>query len=121
MPIVEPTNLTVKDLEGLHVYHSGVSNCSMRVCMTLEEKGLPWTSHHLNILRKEHITPEYFGINPNGLVPTLVHDGKVMLIDANRTPTHGGSSGLKAWDECNEYQQASTRAMADGLDSLLRG
>lgn len=47
--------------------------------MTLEEKGLEWTSHHLNILRKEHITPEYFGINPNGLVPTLVHDGKVII------------------------------------------
>ncbi|MEM8984456.1 MAG: glutathione S-transferase family protein, partial [Pseudomonadota bacterium] len=33
----------------------------------------------LNILQKEHITPEYFGINPNGLVPTLVHDGTVII------------------------------------------
>ena len=79
MPIIEPTNLAVKDLSGLHLYHAGVSNCSMRVRITLEEKGLPWTSHHLNILKKEHITPEYFGINPNGLVPTLVHDGKVII------------------------------------------
>ena len=79
MPVVEPTNLAVKELKGLHLYHSGVSNCSMRVRITLEEKGLTWTSHHLNILKKEHITPEYFGINPNGLVPTLVHDGKVII------------------------------------------
>ncbi len=47
--------------------------------MTLEEKALPWTSHHLNIRTGEHITPEYFGINPNGLVPTLVHDGDVWV------------------------------------------
>ena len=76
---ITPTNESVLELEGLHLYHSGVSNCSMRVRITLEEKRLPWTSHHLNLLKKEHITPEYFGINPNGLVPTLVHDGKVFI------------------------------------------
>ncbi len=79
MGIVIPANESVLEHDGLHLYHSGVSNCSMRVRITLEEKGLPWTSHHLDILRKEHITPEYFGINPNGLVPTLVHDGKVII------------------------------------------
>jgi len=79
MGVTTPKNKSVLELKGLHLYHAGVSNCSMRVRMTLEEKQLPWTSHHLNILRKEHITPEYFGINPNGLVPTLVHDGKVII------------------------------------------
>ena len=79
MGFVTPTNESVLEFTGLHLYHSGVSNCSMRVRMTLEEKGLAWTSHHLNILQKEHITPEYFGINPNGLVPTLVHDGRVII------------------------------------------
>jgi glutathione S-transferase len=79
MGVVIPANKAVLDLKGLHLYHSGVSNCSMRVRIALEEKGLPWTSHHLNILKKEHITEEYFGINPNGLVPTLVHDGKVII------------------------------------------
>lgn len=79
MGVVTPTNESVLELKGLHLYHAGVSNCSMRVRIALEEKELPWTSHHINILKKEHITPEYFGINPNGLVPTLVHDGKVII------------------------------------------
>lgn len=79
MGIVIPSNKSVLAFEGLHLYHSGVSNCSMRVRMTLVEKGLDWTSHHLNILQKEHLTAEYFGINPNGLVPTLVHDGVVII------------------------------------------
>ena len=79
MGLVEPTNLAVKSLKGLHLYHSGISNCSMRVRITLEEKGLEWESHHFDILKKEHLTPEYFGINPKGLVPTLVHDGRVII------------------------------------------
>ena len=79
MGVVNPTNKEVLDFEGLHLYHSGLSNCAMRVRMTLEEKNLPWTSHHLDITKKEHITPEYFGINPNGVVPTLVHDGVVII------------------------------------------
>ena len=59
-----------------------MSNCSMRVRMTLEEKSLPWTSHHLDLRTKEAVTPEYFGIHPKGLVPTLVHDG-VVHIESN--------------------------------------
>jgi len=54
--------------------------------MTLEEKKLPWISHHLNTRTGEHISTEYFGINPNGLVPALVHDGDVWIesCDINR-------------------------------------
>lgn len=83
MPKIEARNRSVLELRGLHLYHAGWSNCSMRVRMTLAEKALPWTSHHLDTRRGEHITPDYFGINPNGLVPTLVHDGKVWIESAD--------------------------------------
>ena len=79
MGVVTPTNKEVTEFEGLHLYHGGMSNCSMRVRMTLEEKGLPWTSHHLDLRKAENITPEYFGIHPKGLVPTLIHDGVVII------------------------------------------
>jgi glutathione S-transferase len=79
MPRITPRNDAVRELKGLHLYHAGWSNCSMRVRMTLEEKGLQWISHHLNTRTGEHITPEFFGINPNGLVPALVHDGEVWI------------------------------------------
>ena len=79
--IVNPTNKSVTELTGLHLYHADMSNCSMRVRMVLKEKNLPWISHHLD-LRKEAVTPEYFGIHPQGLVPTLVHDG-VVHIESN--------------------------------------
>ncbi len=82
MAIVQPTNKTVENYKGLHLYHGDISNCSMRVRMTIIEKGLDWTSHHLDLRKKENISEDYFGINPNGLVPTLIHDG-IVHIESN--------------------------------------
>jgi len=79
MPKISSPNAALAEMKGLHLYHAGWSNCSMRVRMTLEEKKLRWMSHHLNTRLGEHITAEYFSINPNGLVPTLVHDGDVWI------------------------------------------
>lgn len=82
MVVIVPTNKSVEQLEGLHLYHGAISNCSMRVRMTLIEKELDWESHHIDLLKKENITDDYFGINPNGLVPTLVDNG-VVHIESN--------------------------------------
>lgn len=82
MIIVSPSNPSVTALRGLHLFHADMSNCSMRVRMTLEEKSLPWTSHHISLQKKENVTAEYFGIHPQGLVPALVHDG-VVHIESN--------------------------------------
>ncbi len=83
MPIIKPTNKAVTRFEGLHLYHNGFSNCAMRVCLTLEEKGLSWQSHHLDIMNGEHLSQEYFGINPNGVVPTLIDNGVVIVDSAD--------------------------------------
>lgn len=87
MVVIVPTNKAVTAFTGLHLYHGAISNCSMRVRMTLIEKGLPWTSHHIDLKEKENITEEYFAINPNGLVPTLAHDG-VVHIESNDIIDH---------------------------------
>lgn len=79
MPRIETKNPEVRTYRGLHLYHAGWSNCSMRVRMVLEEKGLAWTSHHLDLRSGEHITPEYFSIHPKGVVPALVHDGETWI------------------------------------------
>jgi glutathione S-transferase len=79
MPKITSRYNAVREFQGLHLFHAGWSNCSMRVRMTLEEKNLQWTSHHLDTRSGEHITAEYFSINPNGLVPTLVHNGDVWI------------------------------------------
>lgn len=51
----------------------------MRVRIALEEKNLKWTSHPVDLLKGENLTEEYFGINPNGVVPTLVDDCVVII------------------------------------------
>ena len=82
MAVIVPTDKSVESFEGIHLYHGDISNCSMRVRMTLIEKDLPWTSHHLDLKLKENVSDEYFGINPNGLVPTLIDNG-VVHIESN--------------------------------------
>jgi glutathione S-transferase len=64
---------------GLHLFHFKGSACSQKVRIFLNLKGIDWTSHHINLAKGDHITPWYMGINPRGLVPALVHDGKVII------------------------------------------
>jgi glutathione S-transferase len=68
-----------RTLTGLHLYHYGLSSCSQKVRVVLAEKQLGWTSHHLDLLKGEHATDAYRHINPNGVVPTLVHDGTIVI------------------------------------------
>lgn len=79
MGLYESSHPGVKTMKGLHLYHFMMSNCSQRVRFALEEKGLDWQSHHLNLGANEHLTDEYQSINPKGVVPTLVHDGQVVV------------------------------------------
>jgi glutathione S-transferase len=79
MAFVTPDTTEVTTWQGLHLFHFAMSNCSQRVRIMLEEKQLPWTSHHVDIPKGENLTEFYQGINPNGVVPTLVHDGRVII------------------------------------------
>lgn len=79
MGFFESANPEVRALRGLHLYHFTLSNCSQRVRMALEEKALEWTSHHVDLPGSEHATDWYQSINPDGVVPTLVHDGQVVI------------------------------------------
>lgn len=63
----------------LTLYHSAYSTCSQKVRLTLAEKGLEYSSKELSFAKQEQLTPDYLEINPNGVVPTLVHDGQVIM------------------------------------------
>jgi glutathione S-transferase len=66
----------------LVLYHSGLTTCSKQVRHCLREKGLVYESRYVNLLRFEHLSPDYLRLNPNGVVPTLVHDGHVVINSA---------------------------------------
>ena len=47
--------------------------------MPLGEKDLKWQGHYLDILKSDQFAPEYQKLNPKAVVPTLVHDGQVIV------------------------------------------
>ena len=63
----------------LELYQLSYSTCSQKVRICLAEKGVEWVDRPVNTRASEHLTPEYLKLNPNGVVPTMVHDGKVIL------------------------------------------
>jgi glutathione S-transferase len=66
----------------IELYHASMSVCSEKVRMAMAEKGLEYKSHVLNLREGHQQTPEYIKLNPNAVVPTLIHDGNVIIESA---------------------------------------
>ncbi len=62
----------------LEHYHNINSVCAQKVRIALIEKGLD-VKEHLLTLRGDQFAPAYLKLNPNGVVPTLVHDGNTII------------------------------------------
>jgi glutathione S-transferase len=62
----------------LRLYHGATSVCAIKVRLILAEKNLPWESELLDLRRGDQYKPDYVKLNPNAVVPTLIHDGKVV-------------------------------------------
>jgi glutathione S-transferase len=63
----------------LALYHAEPLANSMKVLLALEEKGLAFDSHYIDLHRFAQHEPEFLAINPAGQVPVLVHDGAVIV------------------------------------------
>jgi glutathione S-transferase len=62
----------------LELYHAEPMANSLKTLLAIHEKGVPFTSRFVNLHKFEQHEPAYVKINPNGQVPALVHDGKVI-------------------------------------------
>jgi glutathione S-transferase len=64
----------------LKLYNAAHSTCSQKVRICLHEKGLAFEDIKLDLGKaKDQLKPEYLKLNPNGVVPTLVDDGEVII------------------------------------------
>jgi glutathione S-transferase len=63
----------------LELYHNGFSTCSQKVRLVFAEKRVDFVSREVDILSGAQHDPEYVKLNPNHVVPTLVHDGAVLI------------------------------------------
>jgi glutathione S-transferase len=65
-------------MAAVTLYNSAGSTCSQRVRFVLAAKGIEYEKRDLNLLAGDQLNPEYLKINPNGVVPTLVHNGTIV-------------------------------------------
>jgi len=98
--VENPKSPIVGKLEGLHLFHFDGAPCAQRVRFALHEKGLirgrevrfdaddeascasqegAWVSRHVSLVKKDHMTDAYAQIQPNLVVPALVHDGQLYI------------------------------------------
>jgi glutathione S-transferase len=63
----------------LTLYIAGNSICTQKVLITLAEKDVPYDTVNINLFKNEQYDPAYLKINPKGVVPSLIDDGKVII------------------------------------------
>jgi GST-like protein len=61
---------------------------SQRVSILLEELGLPYRAHGVNIRRREQFAPEILALNPYGKIPILVEEGAPPLFESGAILLH---------------------------------
>jgi glutathione S-transferase len=66
-------------MSGLILYDFGNSVCCQKVRIVLRAKGLEWQAIRVDLFKTEQYDPKYLKLNPKGVVPTLVHDGKPVI------------------------------------------
>ena len=63
----------------LELYHYEPYANSMKSMVCLTEKGIDFVSRYVDILKFEQHEPSFVALNPNGQIPILLHDGKVIV------------------------------------------
>lgn len=64
--------------DGLILYHHNSSVCAAKIRVALAEKALDFESRLLR-LDGDQFYPDYLALNPNAVVPTLVHQGRAVI------------------------------------------
>ena len=62
----------------LELYHWEPNANSGKPMLALAEKGVEWRSHYIDMLNFDQHKPDYLAINPDGTIPALVHDERVL-------------------------------------------
>ncbi len=103
----------------LTLYHATASVASAKVRLALAEKGIPWRGEVLDLQRGDQRRPEYRALNPNGVVPALVDDGRVIvestIIMEYLEDAHAATPRLLPSDP---HERANVRRWARKVDDL---
>src|SRR5258708_21541031 len=61
------------------LHNAPQSTCSQRVRFVLNAKKISFAEIKLDLLAGDQLKPDYLALNPNGVVPTLDHDGAIVI------------------------------------------
>ena len=77
-PITKAGSLMTLESE-LILFHHHKSTCSQKVRLCLAEKRISWVGRFVDIAKEKNLSPEYLAINPNGVVPAILHQGRAVI------------------------------------------
>ena len=66
-------------MDAFTLYNAPQSTCSQRVRFVMNAKGLAFEERRLDLFSGDQLKPEYLAINPNAVVPALLHGERKVL------------------------------------------
>ena len=100
------------------LYNAPQSTCSQRVRFVLNSKKLPFEEVKLSLLDGDQLKPEYLKLNPNGVVPTLDHDGAIVTDSTVITEYLDEVSPAGSFTPENPVLRARMRALMHYMDEM---
>ena len=100
------------------LYNAPQSTCSQRVRFVLNSKRLPFEEVKLNLLEGDQLKPDYLKLNPNGVVPTLDHDGPIVTDSTVITEYLDEVEPTDSFTPENPVIRARMRALMHFIDEM---
>ncbi|MCY7283183.1 MAG: glutathione S-transferase N-terminal domain-containing protein, partial [Cyanobacteria bacterium CAN_BIN43] len=84
-----------------------------KVSIMLEEAGLPYTSHVIDIRKGDQFTPEFVAINPNSKIPAIVdHENGLSVFES-------GAILIYLAEKTGQFLPTETKARFQVLEWLM--
>ena len=100
------------------LYNAPPSTCSQRVRFVLNAKALPFTEEKLDLMAGDQLKPDYLKLNPNGVVPTLDHDGAIVIDSSVIIEYLDEVAPQKSFTPADPVQRARMRALMRFIDEM---
>ncbi len=100
------------------LYNAPHSTCSQRVRFLLNAKNLRFDEVHLNLLAGDQLAPDYLKLNPNGVVPTLDHDGRIIIDSTVILQYLDEIAPQRGFTPASAFARAQMRALMHFIDEM---
>jgi glutathione S-transferase len=100
------------------LYNAPQSTCSQRVRFVFNGKKIPFDEVKLNLLEGDQLKPDYLKLNPNGVVPTLDHDGDIVTDSTVITEYLDEVAPQASFTPESPVERARMRALMHFIDEM---